>query len=189
MMILPRKRSFWVVFLTLFASASNAADLWREIDEKTHQSGVCEAFVDKATYVFKHRSCSLFGCDEWLYHVTTFCGPASDGSLAATVEHSKNGRVFSREVISESRWKMLNGNLLRMKAANAVSFGKEFFLESVEQMSDGRLRVDYSISTNGKTSEKGYWIFGEGPCIPQVQERLSTTLGPLAEETSDFFIQ
>lgn len=189
MMALARKIGFWALFLVIFATASYATDPWSKVDEKVYKGSLCEAFIDQASYVFQRRSCSAFGCDEWLYQVRTFCGPAPDGNLVATIEQSSHGRVFSRQTLTESRWREFNGNLLRIKASAATSFGKEFRLERVEAMSDGRMRVEYSIRTNGSVSERGHWVLVDGPSVPQVIERVSETLGQLSEVSADIFVK
>lgn len=185
-------RTFYAL-LTVSILASHAfaeaQDYWEMTDAKTHQESLCTAYVDGAKYQIHRKTCSAFGCSEWNFTVTTFCGKAADGTLTAKIEQSKNnGQIFSRETLTESNWKSIRGNLVRAKAKYAESFGLAFSLDHAEILSGNRLRVDYSVRSQSKVVEEGFWILGDGPTIPQLLERHTTQYGAFKEVNSDILV-
>jgi hypothetical protein len=178
-----------LVSLFVLQSLAQSPSSWNLIDSKVYQAALCDAYIDGATYQFRRKSCSVFGCDEWDYAVKTHCGKTPTGALSATIEHRrKNGSVFARETMTEADWRQLNGNLLRAKEKFVTSLGHTFSLDQAVVLSSGLLSASYSIRSGTRIIETGSWIFGSGPSIPQVQERSSKKVMGIQEETSDILI-
>ncbi len=181
---------FGVYICNSYAWADAPFQDWELIDAKIAQPNICDAFVDGEVSEFSRRSCSVMGCDEWTYQVRSYCKVSSDGTQLATIDYlSSDGRLTSRNTISQSRWQESKGNIFRMFASNVESFGKAFNLLSVEETEDGSMRVDYSVGSVNKPIEVGHWVFEEGSAIRQVVEQSKLSHSIIDEETTDTLIR
>lgn len=180
-------RSFWIVsLLACFAvplAHSQTREPWAASDERFESESLCHSFPDGTEHTIAHSSWSRLGRDEWNYNVRVSCAVDATCKELATIVSLKKGRVFATSTIKESEWRAYRGNLIRQKALATESFGHRFFLVSVQDLSDGRLRFDYNVrSSSGSLVEEGYWVLSEGPVLEMIVERYSKKYLPIIEE-------
>jgi hypothetical protein len=167
--------------------ASNL-DKLKVIDDYLGPTKICEAFPDKTEHKFEREDCnSLSGCEKWQYTVRTTCNDAAEDPIAI-IEFTTDGRVFSRNEMTESKWVSLNSNLFRSYVANVESYGSSVVINDLIEASDSMV-VTFEVWRSGGLLSTGTLHIGRGDYYHQSIYRQETTLKPIKETRTERLLE
>lgn len=165
------------LLFSLFALEALANDQWPIIDEFVGEQSLCTAFP-AGSYKFLRKDCSFF-CDEWQYTLNVSCD--ADGAF---LQYCQGDHVFDESLIDQRTWAEARGNLLRLKAKNVASYGKEFVLTDVKKDND-LLTVQYEVHDGTGKLQSGTWVLKKGTAIQHLFKRTESTLRPIRETRTE----